>query len=195
MAKKWRELPKPTELKRSLLIGCGNSRVKHVQYAGNAEWTGELTTMDMDPNCGADIVFDMEAITISFKDACFPTVHLPFEENTFDEIGAYNCMEHWGKQGDWRGWFTEMTEYHRILKPGGIMSILVPINGDALADPGHTRFFQANYFGFLSQAFYERNEQLKSCFTDYRWYYKKNFDVLYLKEVGDHHLAVVLRKA
>lgn len=177
-------------MQRSLLIGCGRNLTKQVQYGGKAEWTGELTTMDINPNVGADIVFDMERVAQGGQ--------LPFDDDTFDEIGAYNTMEHWGRQGDFRGWFHECGEYWRVLKPGGIMSILVPVGGDALADPGHTRFFEQNYFGFLSQEFYTRNEVLKSCFTDYRgWAWTRNFEVLHLQEHGNpkHHLAVVLRKA
>lgn len=171
---------------RSLLIGCGKNHAKQVQYDGIAEWTGELTTMDVNPTIGADIVFDMERVAQGGR--------MPFDADTFDEIGAYNTMEHWGRQGDFRGWFHECGEYWRILKPGGLMSILVPIGPDALADPGHTRFFQQNWFGFLSQKFYERNEVLGSCFTDYRWFWKKDFDILYMQEHDRHHLAVVLQK-
>lgn len=174
-------------MQRSLLIGCGRNHTKQVQFGGNAAWTGTLTTMDVNPEIGADIVFDMEDVARGGR--------MPFEDNTFDEIGAFNTMEHWGRQGDFRGWFHECGEYHRILKPGGLMSILVPIGEDALADPGHTRFFQANWFGFLSQEFYTRNEVIASCFSDYRWLWKKNFDVLHLREHQGHHLAVVLRKA
>lgn len=183
-------------MERSLLIGCGNNHAKQVQYNGKAEWTGELFKIDMNPNCGADLVFDIGLIpALKHPYECCSAARLPFEDNTFDEIGAYNCMEHWGVQGDWRGWFVEMAEYHRILKPGGMMSILVPIGPDALADPGHTRFFQQNYFGFLSQEFYGRNRIVGSCFTDYRWFWKLNFDILYMQEHEGHHLAVVLRKA
>lgn len=174
-------------MERSLLIGCGKNHAKQLQYGGKAEWTGDLTTLDINPDCGADIVYDMESIPAGGQ--------FPFDDNTFDEIGAFNCMEHWGRQGDWRGWFRECAEYHRILRPAGVMQILVPIGGDALADPGHTRFFQQNYFGFLSQKFYELNEVKATCFTDYRWFWKKDFDILYMEEVGGHHLAVVLRKA
>lgn len=42
---------------RSLLIGCGNSRRKKLGF-GELEW-GELVTLDHDPNCGADIVHDL----------------------------------------------------------------------------------------------------------------------------------------
>ena len=189
-------------MKRSLLIGCGNNHTKQVCYDGITEWTGELTKMDINPNCGADVLFDMERLFNPDLSAGLcadcrepPMGRLPFADNTFDEIGCYNTLEHWGRQGDFRGWFHECGEYWRILKPGGLMSILVPVGEDALADPGHTRFFQANWFGFLSQAFYEGNDQLKTCYTDYRWLWRLNFDVLYLKEHDGHHLAVVLRKA
>lgn len=190
-------------MQRSLLIGCGRNHTKQVQYAGSAEWAGELTTMDINPNCGADIVFNMEmlfrpeSVFSEPGDGRLPSMgQLPFDNDTFDEIGCYNAMEHWGRQGDFRGWFHECGEYWRILKPGGLMSILVPVGKDALADPGHTRFFEGNYFGFLSQAFYERNEVLGSCFTDYRgWAWKKNFDILFMQEHEGHHLAVVMRKA
>lgn len=174
-------------MQRSLLIGCGRNLTKQVQYDGKPEWAGTLTTMDINPMIGADVVFDMEDVARGGL--------LPFADAMFDEIGAFNTMEHWGRQGDFRGWFHECGEYWRILKPGGLMFILVPIGQDALADPGHTRFFQQNWFGFLSQSFYEGNDQLKTCFTDYRWLWKLNFNVLYMQEHGGHHLAVVLEKA
>ncbi len=175
-------------MQRSLLIGCGNNHAKQVQFDGSVEWTGELVKLDINPDCGADVLFDMDEVSVKRG-------RMPFDDESFDEMGAYNTMEHWGRQGDFRGWFHECSEYWRIMKPGAQFSILVPIGQDALADPGHTRFFQANYFGFLSQEFYKRNEQIKSCFTDYRWLWKLNFDVLLCQEHGGHHLAVVLRKA
>jgi hypothetical protein len=171
----------------SLLIGCGNNHIKQVQLGGVAEWNGELTKMDINPNCGADILFDMETVASG-------GARLPFDDETFDEIGCYNAMEHWGRQGDFRGWFHEAGEYWRVLKPGGTIGIQVPINRDALADPGHTRFFEGNYFGFLSQKFYLRNEELKSCFTDYRWLWKKDFDILHMEENAGAHLVVIMRK-
>ncbi len=174
-------------MERSLLLGCGHNHSKQLQWGGKAEWAGELTKVDLYPESGADVVFDMD-------DLALRGIPLPFPDDTFDEIGAFNCIEHWGRQGDFRGWFREMAEYHRILKPGGLMFIVVPVGDDALADPGHTRFFQGNYFGFLSQAFYELNAIKQTCFSDYRWIWKLNFDLLYLKEHG-HHLAAVLRKA
>jgi SAM-dependent methyltransferase len=170
---------------RSFLLGCGTNHSRQIQFDGKTEWTGELTTIDMDPNCGASLVLDLSIFCCN----------LPFDDETFDEGGAMNSMEHWGRQGDWKGWFDEMGEIHRILKPGGLMSVLVPVGEDALADPGHCRFFQKNWFYFLNQSFYGLNATKNTCFTDYRWYWKKNFDIEYCEEHDGHHLAVVLRKA
>lgn len=165
----------------SLLLGAGNSREKKVGLTPN--WTGELVTVDMNPNCGASLVWDLD-------------VHpLPFPDEHFDELGAYDVLEHMGKQGDWRGWFDEMAEYHRLLKPGGHFGIIVPIGADAFADPGHTRFFGANHFAMLSQKFYQDQIDVNRPVTDYRWYWKKNFNILFLQQVGDHHIAVLLECA
>jgi SAM-dependent methyltransferase len=172
--------------RRSLLLGCGNNHSKRVAYADNPEWAGELTKLDMNPNCGADIVCDLDARP------------LPFDDDTFDEMGAYDVLEHLGRQGDWKGFFDEFSEYWRILKPGGLFGIIVPINKDALADPGHTRFFSKTQFFFLNQGFYDENLGKGAPVTDYRWFYRRNFNILLMQEDSDathHHLGVVLQKA
>lgn len=166
---------------KSLLIGCGNSRIKKVVWDGRNEW-GQLVTIDMNPDCNPDVVHDLE------------NMPLPFADGEFDELAAYDVLEHQGKQGDWRGWFDEFREYHRILKPGGLFGIIVPIGADALADPGHTRFITKNYFGFLCDSFYVDNLAKGAQVTDYRWYKKYDWEILFLEQQGDHHLAVVLRK-
>jgi len=168
--------------KRSLLLGAGHSRQKKVALSSAPDWLGTLTTLDISLRCGSDVVWDLE---------CRP---LPFPDATFDELAAYDVLEHIGRQGDWRGWFDEMAEYHRILKPGGRFGIIVPIGGDAFADPGHTRFFSANYFGFLNQEFYRSNLEIGNPVTDYRWYWKLNFDFVFIETCENHHIAVLLQK-
>lgn len=168
---------------RSLLLGAGNSRGKKMHLTSEtAEWAGELVTVDMDPNAGVDVVHDL---------AIRP---LPFANSEFDEIHAYDCLEHWGAQGDWRAWFDEMAEYHRLLKPGGHFMAIVPVGGDAFADPGHTRFFGENHFRMLEQKFYAEQIAARRPVTDYRWYWKLNFDLVGI--VGaNSHLGAILKKA
>lgn len=171
-------------MKRSLLLGAGNSRVKKVHLTSEPDWVGELTTLDMNPK--ADVQWDLE------------NRPLPFPDATFDELAAYDVLEHVGRQGDWRGWFDEMAEYHRILKPGGTFGIIVPEGGDALADPGHTRFFHQNHFGFLTEAFYANNLAKGAAVTDYRWYIKAWWEIVHIEhqanERENHHICVLLRK-
>ena len=167
----------------ALLLGCGHARDKRIYLGNDCEWNGELTTIDMNPNCGADVVHDLEQRP------------LPFSDDSFDEIHAYDVLEHLGRQGDWRGWFDECAEYWRILKMGGTMASVVPINADALADPGHTRFFSPEMFGFLQQDMYRINLEQGRMMTDYRWYWKHNFNVITLEKMGNHHLACAMIKA
>lgn len=145
-------------------------------------WVQPLITMDMGTDCGADVIWDLD------------NRPLPFEDNYFDEMGAYDVLEHLGRCGDWRGFFDEFSEYHRILKPGGTFGIIVPIGRDAFADPGHTRFFETTWFAFLSQKEIARNMSEGRPMTDYRWYWKKDFDILHLAQDGDHHLCIILQK-
>jgi SAM-dependent methyltransferase len=163
------------------LLGAGRDHRKKVYLQGSPDWKGELTTLDMNPEGGANVIWDLEDRP------------LPFDDNTFDEMGAFDVLEHIGRQGDWRGFFDEFAEYWRILKPGGTFSIMVPMGEGALGDPGHVRFFHQNYFGFLNQAFYDINREKGTCASDYRWYWKRNFDVAYCERKGEH-LSVILIK-
>jgi predicted SAM-dependent methyltransferase len=166
----------------SLLLGCGNDHRKRVFLEGYEKWVEPLIKLDMNTNCGADVIWDLEHRP------------LPFEDETFDELAAYDVLEHIGKTGDWRGFFDEFAEYHRILKPLGTFGIVVPVGKDAFADPGHTRFFGPTWFAFLSQSGVKTNLEMGTNITDYRWYWKKDFNVIYLQEIGDHHFAVILQK-
>ena len=46
---------------RQLLIGAGNSRVKKMRHelTPDKEFT-DLVTMDIDPNCGADVIHNLD---------------------------------------------------------------------------------------------------------------------------------------
>jgi hypothetical protein len=171
--------------RRNLLLACGRSRAKKLFLDGDSQWQGELITLDINPQAGVDVVHDASSRPLPFPDAHFYEIH------------AYDCLEHWGAQGDWRAWFDEMAEYHRLLVPGGEFYAVVPIGADYFADPGHSRFIALNHFNFLSQAWYAEQERLATSCADYRWYWKLNFDVMAASTSGEptHHIGVVLRKS
>jgi SAM-dependent methyltransferase len=138
-----------------------------------AEWT-ELTTLDIDPNLEPDIVWDLENLP------------LPFDDDMFDEIHAYEVLEHTGQQGDWRFFFNQFYEFWRILKPGGLFVGTTPMWDGVWAwgDPGHKRVISSATLVFLSQKEY-KVQVGNSAMTDYRPYWDGDFELLTCNEMGD----------
>ena len=166
-----------------LLIGCGNHRTKILRPPeGPSEWT-DLTTLDNDPNCGADVEWDLERLP------------LPFAADTFDEIHAYHVLEHQGRQGDFRFFFAQWSEFWRLLRPGGVFCGIVPSPGSpwVFGDPGHTRFIPPEQFTYLDQREYDKQVGV-TAFADYRRVYRADFDLLHSQvqnEGGGQHFFVL----
>jgi SAM-dependent methyltransferase len=154
-----------------LLIGCGNSRDKRVGDASNPGWN-DLTTLDIDPHSGADVIHDLN------------TLPYPFADDHFDEIHAYEVLEHTGQQGDWRFFLAQFSEFWRILKPGGLLCATCPsvTSRWAWGDPGHTRLIQPETLVFLQQPRYEQVG--RTAMTDYRAFYQADFDLAFSEDNG-----------
>lgn len=164
-----------------LLIGCGNNRKKKLTFEEIPnEWV-ELVTLDVDESIECDVHHDLSILP------------LPFDDNVFDEIHGYEVLEHCGQQGDWRFFFDQFSEFHRILKPGGYFIATVPMWDSqwAWGDPGHTRIISDASLTFLNQAEYDKQVG-KSAMTDYRGHYKADFE-LYAKDEGDETFGFILR--
>lgn len=150
-----------------LLIGCGHSRIKRIwAEGGRDDWT-DLKTLDIDPGTNPDYLWDLNHLPF-----------VPFSDNQFDEIHAYEVLEHTGAQGDWRFFFAQFSEFWRILKPNGMLCLTSPKPTSiwAWGDPGHTRVISIEALGFLNQPFYEREIGV-TCATDYRHIYSADFDL------------------
>lgn len=167
---------------RELLIGCGNDhRKKFSLDAGVNAWS-DLTTLDIDANTECDVTWDLEN---------FP---YPFPDDTFDEIHAYEVLEHLGSQGDYEAFFALFTELWRISKPGGVLHATCPWweSRWAWGDPGHRRIISAESLVFLSQGEYEKQVGVTPM-TDYRWIYKADWEIIVSQCDGEDTFLFALK--
>lgn len=173
-------------MKKVLLLGSGSEHGKRVTMAESPEKdfsTVDLVTCDVDPDLTPkpDVVHDLDLLPY------------PFADGEFDEIHAYEVLEHCGTQGDAKFFFGQFYEFWRILKPGGHMFISVPMWDSFLAwgVPDHKRVLPSCIFGFLSPRYYDNVG--KPGYADYRKLLgPTHFDALGADEQGET-LYVVLR--
>lgn len=68
---------------------------------------------------------------------------LPFPTNSIESIISHHCMEHIRD-----GFIPLMDECYRVLKPGGLLRVIVPLfpSRTAVEDPDHKRYFMASSF-------------------------------------------------
>ena len=161
-----------------LLIGCGNNRRKKLTLT-EFEWD-DLTTIDHDPNCGADILHDLDETP------------WPLDDNAFDEAHAYEVLEHLGRQGDYKAFFAHFHEIWRVLKPDGLLFATVPSwkSQWAWADPSHTRVIAPFSLVFLDQSQYEKQVGT-TAMTDFRWLWKGDLRPEHLDDDGERFTFIL----
>ena len=150
---------------KELLLGAGSRHLKDISV-DSKEWSN-LTTLDINPSHNPDILHDLNSHP------------LPFQDNEFDEIHAYEVLEHIGSLGDYEFFFKEWEEYWRIIKPGGAFLASVP-RWDShwcWGDPSHRRVINQQMLTFLSQEAYK--EQVgKTSMTDFRSIYHADWELI-----------------
>ena len=158
-------------MKTELLIGCGSSREKRLHCDGTNEWSN-LTTLDYNANHNPDVLWDL----------MHPDVLPAMWVDKFDEIHAYEVLEHLGQQGDYNLFFRQFTAFHRALKPGGHFLATCPSRHSAWAwgDPSHTRVLQKEQLIFLNQDTYKAVGSTP--LSDFRHIYKADFEPVAITE-------------
>jgi predicted SAM-dependent methyltransferase len=148
---------------KELLLGCGSRTEKDI-YIDNPNFEN-VTRLDYNADHNPDILHDL-------------TVHpLPFDDEEFDEIHAYEVLEHLATQGDYEFFFQEFSEYWRILKPQGRFYASVPIKEWTWGDPSHRRAIQPETLIFLDQDQYVQVGE--TSMSDFRNIYKASFKTIY----------------
>ena len=169
-----------------LLLGCGHARQKLLGLPGAPlKWT-DLVTLDINPQCSPDLVCNLDRPewrpyrkTARGFAACEETGSC-LRANYFDEIHAYEVLEHLGHQGNAEEFFDTFANIHVALKPGGYLFATVPSRYSAWlwGDPSHRRVICAESLAFLSQDVIARNRAAGSAMSDFSNLWTLDFKIL-----------------
>lgn len=196
---------------RELLLGCGYRRQRLVdpytwsdKFAlaapGSPDRWQHIVTVDHNPLCEPDYVMDLSARDAWLTRQPIKPEHLEvfnrdagyFRARAFDEVHAYEVLEHLGQQGDERSFFAHFEELWRILKPGGFLCATVPSRYSQWlwGDPGHKRAILPASLMFLQQAHYVAYVG-KGPSSDYRPIYGGNFHIVHSSDNEETHTFVL----
>lgn len=193
---------------RELLLGCGHKRDKRMWRHGETpEFERKfrnLVTVDQNADCDPDFVVDLDVgpqwspreihrepwQEFLDDDGCF-------RANFFDEIHAYEVLEHLGAQGDAGAFFSHFSEMWRILKPNGMIFATVPsrMSPWLWGDPSHRRAILPESLVFLDQSAYaaqlDGEESTRTSMSDFRYLYRADFQKVYSHDNAKTHLFIL----
>jgi hypothetical protein len=180
---------------RELLLGCGHKKEKRFALPGMALNWQNVTTVDMNKECDPDIWGTLDCYKWSGmiwrREPNVGAKHqwLP---DTYDEVHAYEVLEHLGMQGDYNSFFQCFAMIWYVLKPNGYLFATTPSRFSPWlwGDPGHTRAILPQTLIFLDQTQYEAQKG-KTSMSDYRFCYKADFKVVHSVDDRETHQFVL----
>lgn len=169
-----------------LFLGAGYSTARRVapEKGGLYRESGwpldtkaQVHTLDNNPATEALLLADLTRFTPSDRwivDLCPADLALERDpggwtlpSDAYDEVHAYEILEHLGAQGDVRAFYQQMNEIWRILRAGGALCGTVPSPRSIWAhgDPGHSRVLSPAVWTFVDRGQYSPTRPPSS---DYR---------------------------
>lgn len=181
--------------RRELLLGCGHQRKKLIVPPGAPEGWSALTTLDNNAACDPDILGSLDAW--DWQGMLWNRVpnlgtRYDFLSNTFDEVHAYEVLEHLGAQGNVASFFNTFAMIWKVLKADGFLCATVPSRYSEWlwGDPGHCRAILPCTLIFLDQSQY--TAQLgRTAMSDYREIYKADFRIVHSSDDRVFHKFVL----
>jgi hypothetical protein len=187
-----------------LLLGCGHHRAKLLGPPGKPLKFTDLVTLDINERCKPDLICDLDAFgwvaqstTERGEQALQPKPGYAkyqaryLASNHFDEIHAYEVLEHLGTQGDAASFFAHFSNLWRILRPNGILYATCPSRHSAWlwGDPSHRRAITQESLVFLSK---ERVTQFRAQagnpISDFDHLWDKDFKILASEDNHNRHM-------
>ena len=110
-----------THFEKVLEVGAGTAEhIRHVRHSFGEYWITDMNLPMMDKIVLPELQNSKSKIHCTQEDAR----NLSFEDNTFDRVIAAHVLEHLVQPGD------VLREWMRVLKPGGVLTLVLP------CDPG-----------------------------------------------------------
>jgi hypothetical protein len=180
-----------TKIKNQLLLGCGHARriqvYRKTEFRETPPDWENLYTLDINMDCKPDLICNLDAAEWDIRiatdkgfECCKETPDaFVLRENFFDEIHAYEVLEHLGRQGFQEDFFSTFSNLYRALVPGGLVLATCPsrFGGWLWGDPGHRRVITPESLVFLDQEQYA-TQAGKTAMSDYRYIWQSDFKII-----------------
>jgi hypothetical protein len=138
------------------MLGSGRRKAERILYSelSAPEELTEWETLDINESVNPTYVFDLENLERGENLPC----------GDYDEIHAYSVLEHFGRQGNYRGLINTFSAIWKALKRNGILFGWTPQSAQfwTWGDPGHCRVITQQTLHYLTKKYNAR----KNC-TDY----------------------------